>query len=205
MYDNDTASRVLLLKESVITGEVTMESDPESFLEDFDLTETEIRRDAEMKLINNKYKRVERLRSESTLVELDAKIKNCLGLNKADPKKALEFLDQMLEINMDEIMLKKHSHVVEMIRRLRKYIGNVDEWNLSPEELDVFNTDAQKLRTKADEIYKKFKSVVKLPAGSINFWDGFNDVVRKFREDCIHLNNREVFVLCAEPCKLQYY
>ncbi|KAJ3649973.1 hypothetical protein Zmor_021686 [Zophobas morio] len=203
MYDNDTASRVLLLKESVITGEVTMESDPESFLEDFDLTETEIRRDAEMKLINNKYKRVERLRSESTLVELDAKIKNCLGLNKADPKKALEFLDQMLEINMDEIMLKKHSHVVEMIRRLRKYIGNVDEWNLSPEELDVFNTDAQKLRTKADEIYKKFKSVVKLPAGSINFWDGFNDVVRKFREDCIHLNNREVFVLCAEPYSRQ--
>ncbi|XP_008195560.1 uncharacterized protein Jasper isoform X1 [Tribolium castaneum] len=203
IYDSDTASRVLLLKDAVTSGEITPESNPESFLDDFDLTETEIKRDAEMKLINSKYKRVERLRAESSLVELDAKIKNCLGLNKAEPKKALEFLDSLLEINMDEIMLKKHSHVVEMIRRLRKYVGNLEEWNLPPEELETFNNDAQKVRTKADEIYKKFKSVCKLPAGSVNFWDGFNDIVRKFREDCIHLNNREVFVLCAEPYSRQ--
>ncbi|XP_044264709.1 uncharacterized protein LOC123011375 isoform X2 [Tribolium madens] len=203
LYDSDTASRVLLLKDAVTSGEITPSSNPESFLDDFDLTETEIKRDAEMKLINSKYKRVERLRSESSLVELDAKIKNCLGLNKADPKKALEFLDSLLEINMDEIMLKKHSHVVEMIRRLRKYVGNVEEWNLTPEEFEIFKNDAQKVRTKADEIYKKFKSVCKLPAGSVNFWDGFNDIVRKFREDCIHLNNREVFVLCAEPYSRQ--
>lgn len=201
LYDSETASRVLLLKEGITSGQITPESIPESFVDDFNLTEAEIKRDAEMKLINSKYKRVERLRAESSLVELDAKIKNCLSLSKADPKKALEFLDSMLEVNMDEIMLKKHSHVVEMIRRLRKYVGNIEEWNLTPDELEIFNSDAQKVRNKADEIYKKFKTVIKLPEGSVNFWDGFNEVVRKFREDCIHLNNREVFVLCAEPCK----
>ncbi|CAH1365393.1 PC4 and SFRS1-interacting protein-like isoform X2 [Tenebrio molitor] len=203
MYDSDTASRILLLKDSIMSEEVTMESDPDVFADDFHMTANEIFRDTEMKLINNKYRRVERLRSESSLVELDAKIKNCLGLSKADPQKAMEFMNTMFKINMDEIMLKKHSHVVEMIRRLRKYIGNTEEWNLSPEELTRFNQDAQVIRTKADMIYKKFKSVVQLPPGCINFWDGFNEVVKKFREDCVHLNNREVFVLCAEPYSRQ--
>lgn len=203
MYDNETASRVLLLKESVNSGLVTLETNPDVFLPDFNITEAEIKRDVEMKQVNSKYKRVERLRNESSLVEIDAKIKNCLGLTKADSKKALELLDQMMQINVDEIMLKKHPHVVEMVRRLRKYIGNVEEWNLSPDELETFNNDAQRIRAKSEEVYKKLKSAIQLPAGSPTFFDGFNNVVRKFKEDCIHLNNREVFVLCAEAYSRQ--
>lgn len=94
---------------------------------------------------------------ESTLVELDAMIKTSLGLDKADPGKALNYLEQMMQLQIHPLMLKKHPHVVDMIKRLHRYIGNVKEWKLKDKELTDFQEKAEEIRKKAEVIYAQFK------------------------------------------------
>lgn len=203
LYDSNIASTVLILKDVISKGEITPETNPELFLEDFDLSANEIKRDIQTKLLKSKCERLERFRAESTLIELEEKVKDCLTLTKkANPKKAAEFLNSMLKIEFNEIMLKKHSHVVDTIMVLTNYVGNVERWKLTPAEHKVFIKNAQEVRKKAGAIYSKFESVVTFPFVT-NFWDDFNEVANKLREDSAHLNTEEFYGLCAEPCK--YY
>lgn len=55
------------------------------------------------------------------------------------------------------VMLKKNPNCVETIKRLRRYIGNCKNWELSDEAKKVFNENAEKIREHADGIYTIFK------------------------------------------------
>lgn len=54
-------------------------------------------------------------------------------------------------------MLKKNPNVVETIKRLRRYVGNIKDWNFTDEERLQFNERAEKVRQQADVLYSKFK------------------------------------------------
>lgn len=54
-------------------------------------------------------------------------------------------------------MLKKNPNCVETIKRLRRYIGNCKNWELSDEEKKAFSENAEKIREHADTIYNIFK------------------------------------------------
>lgn len=157
IYDNDVANRLLLLKDSIVKDEITPVSDPDLFDPDFDLTELDVKKNIEMKTINNKYKRVERLRNESSLVDLEIKIKTALGVQNADLKKATELLRTMFNTKIDAVMLKKHCHLVEFVAMLKKYVGNVSDSDISINDLEVFNAELKKMQAMVDKVIKKFK------------------------------------------------
>lgn len=104
-----------------------------------------------------KRSRLDFFRAETRLLALDAKIRSSLGLDKAFPEQALECLELLLDLPVQPIMLKKHPHVVDMIKRLRRYKGNVTEWKMEGKELEDFNEHAAKIRDKADEVFSKFR------------------------------------------------
>lgn len=56
-------------------------------------------------------------------------------------------------------MLKKHPNVVETIKRIRRYVGNIKDWKFTDEERAVFNENAEKVRHLSDSIYNKFKVI----------------------------------------------
>lgn len=60
------------------------------------------------------------LRTEQHITFLDTQIRSSLGLDKANVDDCLEAMDQMLELQITPLMLKKHSHVVEAIKRVNK-------------------------------------------------------------------------------------
>lgn len=120
------------------------------------LDESEIQQANEMQILKHKTAKLKWLRIESQLVELDAKIKGCLGLDRAEPKAALDYMVEMLKLQLDPLMLKKHPHVVDMVKRVRRYIGNVKAWNLTEDGVEGFAADAEKIREKADEVFDKF-------------------------------------------------
>lgn len=157
LYDEATALRVLEDKEKVLAGNTEILNDGNYFLSDIKMTEDDVKQiifDEEEQAKKNK---IARLKIEEDLSSLDNKIKSCLGLDEADPKKALQYLEQMYVMKIDELMLKKRPHIVEIVRRLRNYVGNTHEWNMSDESLETFKNDAQKLREKAEAVYCKFK------------------------------------------------
>lgn len=137
-------------------GKCNPDEDRRLFEIELDITEPEIKLNINLHTMERKQLKLKRLKMESALIELDVKIKGCLGLDKADPTLALESLDEMLKIDVDALTLKKHPHTVDMVKRLRRYIGNVKDWNLSPAECVKFNKEAARIRYKADEVYEKF-------------------------------------------------
>jgi hypothetical protein len=54
---------------------------------------------------------------------LDTQIRSSLGLDQANADECLEAMDQVLEIQLTPLMLKKHSHIVETIKRVGTAIG----------------------------------------------------------------------------------
>lgn len=157
LYDETVAVRVLDAKLKVASGDQTIINDPDSFIKNINMTADTVKKVIYLKDLEMKKARIARLKTEAELTGLDAKIKSCLGLDKADPKEALGYLEAMSQIEFDEIMLKKHTHIIEMVRRLRKYVGNTEEWNMSEESLNEFSSWAEKVRAKAENVYSKFK------------------------------------------------
>ena len=73
-----------------------------------------------------------------------------------DTKKAIELLDSVISIksNLNAIIIKKHPETVEIIKKLRFYIGNAKDWTINDEQLNLFNQEANVIREKSTYIYK---------------------------------------------------
>lgn len=155
-HDEDESEKVLGKKKSVEDGTLKPEDDPDSFEADVLLNNEQIEHMLEMDLVNRKKAKLKLLKRESTLIALDGKIKASLGLDKADPKNALEHLSKMAEMAIEPLMLKKHPHIVDMVKRLRRYIGNVKEWEMNEEQQEQFEVEAENVREKAEEVYVNF-------------------------------------------------
>lgn len=119
------------------------------------------------------------LRYERDLVSLDQQIKQSVGLTNADPESCASLLEQYkgkfntvtfcyslmiqnlhrihIDLEITPLMLKKNPSCVETMKRLRKYVGNAKEWNLSEADLETFNVQAKIVRKRAEDIYNQFK------------------------------------------------
>jgi len=64
------------------------------------------------------------LRIEAQLLQLDAQIKSNLGLDRANTDKCLQAMDDILALSIDPLMLKKHPHIVETVKRVNN-ISNI--------------------------------------------------------------------------------
>lgn len=153
----DNAQRSLDLKDKVECFIVDPSEDPDSYEMELELSKAQLKSETATRIMDRKKNKLLWLKIESCLVELDALIKTSLALDKADPQKALKHLNAMHELTIDPLMLKKHPHVVDMVKRLRRYIGNVREWNLGEDELSEFKKQAELIRAKAESVYDKFK------------------------------------------------
>ncbi|XP_028135232.1 hepatoma-derived growth factor-related protein 2 [Diabrotica virgifera virgifera] len=201
VYDETVANRVLETKQKIESGESSVGDDPDVIIPNIEKTEEEVKQILYAKKLEAKKAKIAMLNLEAELLNLDVKIKNCLGLDKADPKEAIGYLEDMYKLNFDAIILKKHLHIVEMVRRLRKYVGNTKEWKMNDETLSEFTKQAETVREMAEKVYGKFKQTVKLNDKSTSFFEGFAELVTRFRADCkqLELSEADIFGLSSEP------
>ncbi|KAK4884942.1 hypothetical protein RN001_001213 [Aquatica leii] len=204
VYDATEAKTVLSLKKLVEEGKCNPESDKSLFMTNISIKENEIQEILRSEIIQRKKDKINQLKIESNLIELDANIKKCLGLDKAQPQKAVECLEEMLKLNILPLMLKKHPHVVEMIKRLGKYIGNVGEWDFSKEQLDDFEVQAEIVRKKANEVFTKFAKLFDV-SNETMLWKVFNDEVEHFKDQVKHMTEGAIFSLTSEPNSRQSF
>ncbi|GFG40003.1 hypothetical protein Cfor_12976 [Coptotermes formosanus] len=201
MWDEAVHRNALKLKAQIEAGEFIPE-DIKKQIENSKRLETEkkiiLKKD---RIVDQKKKKLQWLKVESRLVELDTLIKGRLGLAKAEPDYCLAHLDEMSSLTIYPLMLKKHPRIVETIKRLRRYVGNVQEWNYSEEEKAKFATKAGQIRDKADHIYNKFKTMFTVPEGR-TFWQAFSDHVTLFNKHTSHLGGRKLYSLTVDPVEL---
>ncbi|KAK3926269.1 Hepatoma-derived growth factor [Frankliniella fusca] len=141
------------------------------------------------------------LKQEAHLLELDAHIRSSLSLANADARRCLKLMDEMLIVNIDPLMLKKHPNIVETVKKLQRYIGNTSKWGLSEEETEKFNASCDQIRLKANHMYHKFKKLFAVP-NNTSFWEIFHQEVERFNEAVKHLPRDQVYALVVDPEKL---
>ncbi|XP_021936355.1 lens epithelium-derived growth factor isoform X2 [Zootermopsis nevadensis] len=198
MWDEAVYRNALRLKSQIESGEFIPEDIKKQIKRNIQLKNEEkliLRKDRVMDRKKNKLKW---LKMESRLVQLDALVKCSLGLTKADPDSCLTQLDEISTLTIDPLMLKKHPQVVETIKKLRRYIGNISEWNYDDEQKTKFATKAGQIRKKADHIYNRFKTMFTIPEGR-TFWQAFADHVTLFKQHTSHLSPDKVYSLTVDP------
>lgn len=99
------------------------------------------------------------LEIENMLLKYDLDIKASLQLSSADPAKCLSVLEDYKSLNVTALMLKKNPSTVETVKRLRRYVGNIKDWNFDETQRAEFDEKASKIRKLAEMIYKNFKVI----------------------------------------------
>lgn len=197
-WDWTTARNAMKLKAQLESGEILPEQVKDSLDFNVNVPEDEKRLLAKDGAVHRKTYKLRWLRIEAQLLQLDAQIKSNLGLDRANTDKCLEAMDEILALPIDPLMLKKHPHIVETVKRLRRYIGNLADWKLSKEEEAIFKQKAEQIRQKAEHIYNKFKAMFTIPEGQ-SFWQSFSDQVDHFKELTKDMSEEKMFSLMSDP------
>lgn len=142
-------------------------------------------------------------------------IKLALGLEQADIDRSIELLESFKTKTLPTItnlMLLKYPNTVDTVKRLRKYIGNLNSWEMEDSQVKQFHEKAETIRSTASSIYSKFS--VSLTTKSISrfsltlqfsfqtmfnfkdessFWAQFAEEQKKFQEKYVSLTQADLF------------
>lgn len=151
---------------------------------------------------DDKKEKLEYLKMEAQLLDIDVRIKSSLSLKQADPESCLKYLDELLAVKISPLMVKKHPEVVDTIKKLRKYVGNTTCWQMTDEETHIFASKAASIRSKAEHVYNKIKSLFMVPYGK-SFWDIFAQELKEFNESIKGMKIDDVFGLTSDPTEKQ--
>jgi len=135
-------------------------------------------------------------------VDLDIAVKTSLHLERPAPDECIKSLDELNELALTPLMLKKQPDIVTTIRRLRKYIGpqNYSDWT-DKAAREKMEKDVQVIQAKADQIYEKFKSYFAFQEGDKSFWEAFDAEVNEFKEKTAGLDESKILSMIRDPTK----
>lgn len=200
-WDKQAAANAVTLKMQLEKGQITSQSVLAQLVTDLNLTDEEKATLDKERETEEKKSRVQFLKTEMKLIELDAKIKTCLCLEKADTDLCVKLLDELAELNVKPLMLLKHPTCLETIKRMRAYIGNTSSWDLSENAAILFNKQAQKIRRQADSLYKSLKELFTTPEG-LSFWEYFTERVLQFKKVTASLSADGLLEMIHEPIEM---
>lgn len=186
------------LKSQIESGEKIPESVKKEIEQKYNARLLQMEQNKTNMILDDKKEKLTYLKIEAQLLDIDCRIKCSLTLKQADPETCLRTLDELLELKLSPLMVKKHSQVVETIKKLRKYVGNTITWELSNEEADLFATKAGMIRAKAEHVYNKIKSMFLVPYGK-SFWDVFSEALTEFNHKTEHMSMEDVFTMTTDP------
>lgn len=125
------------------------------------------------------------------------KLRLALRTDHANYQLALDILEQISELKIKPLMLKKHREIVDTIRKVTKYVGNPEEWKLNQQDTINHIEKATQIRRKADVVFNKFASLFTIPDGQI-FEEFFIKEVEDFFTKTKHLACDQIYGLTSE-------
>jgi Lens epithelium-derived growth factor (LEDGF) len=100
------------------------------------------------------------LENQYEMLNVIQEIKMALGLGQADIERAVDLLESFHVKNLPNItdlMLLKYPNTVDSIKRLKKYVGNLNSWGMEDAQVEQFQQKSEKIRSMATVIYDQFK------------------------------------------------
>lgn len=144
-----------------------------------------------------KITKIDILHTEVDLLDYIHKLRMALRTDHADYEVALVLLENITELQVNALMLKKHQEIVNTIKSLTRYTGNAREWNLNEEETILHNEKSSLIRRKAEVIFNKFISLFTVTDGQ-SFEEIFNKEVEEFFTKTKHLACDQIYGLTSD-------
>ncbi|CAO1307212.1 unnamed protein product [Diamesa tonsa] len=140
----------------------------------------------------------ELLQSQYDMIVLIQQIKLALGLEQADPAKCLMILEEIKALcpTLNKFVLLKYPNCVEVIKRLKKYIGNIHIWSMDDVEQKDFEANASRIRERATDIYAVFKSFFEIGEDE-SFWQKFTTDLKDFETQTANIKFETVNEMCT--------
>merc|ERR1711874_667383 len=201
-WEMASARKALKFKKRVESGEFIppeikkkMEEKEELSADDKALQSTE-------KLLEKRKTKLRWLKIEQKLVDLDIAVKTSLHLETPVAEECISALDELNELALAPLMLKKQPDIVTTIKRLRRYIGpqNYSSW-ADKTAKQKMEKDIQVIKAKAEQIYEKFKSYFVFQEGDKTFWEAFDEEVMEFKNKTEGLDEAKILSMISDPTK----
>lgn len=144
------------------------------------------------------------LKIEQRLVELDIAVKTSLNLERPSPDRCVAALEELRELNVMPLMLKKQPDIVTTVKKLRIYVGpkNFRSW---PDE-DARNRmerSVGNIQRLSEEIYLKFrKCFARVGQTEENFYETFLKEAEEFRSFTKDWDERKVLSMIRDPTRV---
>ncbi|CAD6992195.1 unnamed protein product [Ceratitis capitata] len=150
---------------------------------------SKIHQDAANRFTNQMIEQEDALFIERDFIQMSQQLRESLGLKSADVERCVDLLKQYKDFELTQLMLLRNPDCVDIIRRLRRYVGNLKEWSLSNEEENEFRAKAEIIRNEAVYIYNYFKKLFEIPTDQ-QFWEPFCDQVKTYKECTKHISEQ---------------
>ncbi|XP_017076301.1 hepatoma-derived growth factor-related protein 2 [Drosophila eugracilis] len=175
------------LKLKLESGQLDPEAMPERIV--VEPMRTEIPKQEALRFIEELIEHEDALFMERDFIQLSQQLRECLGLRRANVGKCLEILEQFKEVELTKLMLLRNPECVDIMRRLRRYVGNLELWKMDLSDEVEFKEKAQVIRKVSSGIYDGFKSLFNPePEGEDNFWIDFCEKVRIYKNYTKNMN-----------------
>lgn len=138
------------------------------------------------------------LKDEASLVQMCKRIKDCLGLGNVDTDECLQLMDDIIALDLKSMMFLKYPAALQVMKRLRGYVGNTSTWEFTEEEAVKFSKQAELIRKKAAVVYACFKNLFTVPMG-YTFLQYFMEQRREFKRITDSLSDEEYMQLAHKP------
>jgi len=196
-WERATANNALKFKESVESGQFIPEEIRKKLEQKVNRTPQEEEILQKEKQMQSRKEKIRFLQVEQRIIDLDHAIKVAVHYEHPDMPKCLELLDELYQLPVTTLMLKKQPDIVTTIRKLRKYIGPQIE-PADPQMGKYWEVNSQRIRFLAEQIILKFSSDFTINEDD-TFWDVFDKSVAKFREMTKNLDPGEIVHLVIDP------
>jgi len=177
----------LELKLKLESGQINPESMPDRIV--VEPTRSEIPKQEALRFIEELIEHEDALFMERDFIQLSQQLRECLGLRRANVGKCLEILEQFKEVEFTKLMLLRNPECVDIMRRLRRYVGNLELWKMDLSDEVEFKERAQTIRKVSSGIYDGFKSLFNPePESEDNFWIDFCEKVKIYKTYTKNIN-----------------
>lgn len=197
-WERATANNALKFKETVESGQFLPPEIRQKLEEKIYRTPQEEEILQKEKLLQSRKEKTRHEKIEHRLVELDMAIKHSVHFEHPNMPKCLKLMDEMHQMSITPLMLKKQPHVVTTVRKLRKYIGPQNE-PIDSKLAEDWKRHAQQIRCQADNMVRKMQPKFPKVDEDETFWESFDRALNEFREETKALSEWQVALLVADP------
>lgn len=149
------------------------------------------------KTVPKKSINIELLSVEVNLLDFVHKLRLALRTDHANYEVALDVLEQLNDLQVNALMLIKHKEILDTIKKVTKYVGNLAAWSLSKQQTAEHVEKCTLIRNKAEIMFNKFKSLFTIPDGE-TFQDAYNKEVEDFIAKTKHLTCDQIYGLTSD-------